>query len=99
MHSCARALAGIAQPPGIPSVFFKPSITCENCDVSLTCAYFATPSNKVMLNADGVPAMLVTQCMLPLELPPTRPTTHYPEGELQHLTRIIMQPINTAGPR
>ena len=47
-----------------------------------------------MLIADGAPVLLITQCMLGAELPPTAPSKQYPAGEAQHLTRVVMQPIN-----
>ena len=49
---------------------------------------------KVLVE-DGVPTLLITQCMLGAELPPTAPSKQFPAGEAQHLTRVIMQPINT----
>ena len=50
---------------------------------------------KVLLDAEGQPTMLITQCTLPAELPNTAPTKAYPSGEAQYLTRTVMQPINS----
>eukprot|EP00040_Diaphanoeca_grandis_P035514 m.223548 g.223548 ORF g.223548 m.223548 type:complete len:486 (-) comp33405_c1_seq1:185-1642(-) len=49
---------------------------------------------KVLLNAHGLPALLITQCEVVGDLPKTPPTPQFPAGETQHVTRTIMQPIN-----
>ena len=48
---------------------------------------------KVLVE-DNAPVLLITQCMLGAELPPTAPSKQFPAGEAQHLTRVIMQPVN-----
>jgi hypothetical protein len=61
---------------------------------ALDCTHREEP--KVLLDADGrAPVLLITQCIVPSQLPLTRRTAQYPDGEAQFLTRIIMQPINT----
>eukprot|EP01047_Picozoa_sp_COSAG01_P004668 COSAG01_NODE_155_length_23814_cov_12.061343_3_plen_539_part_00 len=59
----------------------------------LHCSHREEP--KVLLGADGQPTMLITQCTLPQALPNTVPTPAFPRGEGQHITRVVMQPINT----
>lgn len=52
---------------------------------------------KVLMDASGKPSMLINVCLIPtLKLPPTAPTKQYPHGEAQWVTRVLMQPINTA---
>ena len=69
----------------------------EDVDVDdgsvLHCSHREEP--KVLLGADGQPTMLITQCTLPQALPNTVPTPAFPRGEGQHVTRVVMQPINT----
>ena len=50
---------------------------------------------KVLLDAKGLPALLITQCMLPGALPNAAPSKDAPDGDPQFITRTTMQPINT----
>jgi hypothetical protein len=58
----------------------------------LHCTHREEP--KVLLDAAGQPTMLITQCTLAQTLPNTAPTPAFPHGEAQHITRVVMQPIN-----
>jgi hypothetical protein len=60
----------------------------------LHCSHREEP--KVLLDSStGLPSMLITQCTLPQPLPSSAPTPAFPKGEGQHITRVVMQPINT----
>eukprot|EP00729_Bicosta_minor_P004237 gene4237-20491_t len=55
----------------------------------------ATEEPKVLLDATGLPSLLITVCKLPDALPNAAPSKDTPAGEPQYITRTTMQPINT----
>jgi hypothetical protein len=66
---------------------------------TLACAKREEP--KLLIDsATGLPSMLITLCRVDADkkplLPPTSPTKQWPQGETQHTTQVVMQPINTA---
>ena len=77
-------------------VAYNYTVPLEGGDV-IPCVSREEP--KVLLDANGRPALLITQCMLATRLPNTAPTPQFPQGEAQHLTRTVMQPINTQSQR
>eukprot|EP00936_MAST-01D_sp_MAST-1D-sp1_P001429 g1429.t1 len=97
--AAARSLAGRVWAWNATARSYEYVIEYEDGTV-LPCALREEP--KVVLDpASGLPSALINVCRLDgpggtgQELPKTAPTAAWPQGEAQHISMTVMQPINT----